>query len=65
MWGTLAKIGGSILAGLGIDWAYETVKENQTAKLEQAQMDKQAKWGKYILIATVIFVGYYAMGKKK
>ncbi len=65
MWGTLGKIAGSILAGFGIDWAYDTVKENQAEKLEQAQMDKQAKWGKWILIGTMLFVGYYAMGKKK
>lgn len=65
MWGTLAKVGASLLAGLGIDWAYSTVKENQEDAKEQAQMDKQAKWGKYILIGAMLLLGYSVMGSKR
>ena len=65
MWGTLAKIGASIVAGLGIDWAYDSVKESQAEAKEQAQMEKQAKWGKWLLIGAMVFLGYSVMSKRK
>lgn len=65
MWGTLLKVGGSILAAVGLDWAVDSYKENEAAKAEAAQMEKQAKWGKFILIGALVMVAYSMMKKGK
>ncbi len=63
MWGTVLKLGGSLLAGLGIDWAWDSYQDSQVAAAEQAQMNKQANWGKWILITAAVLVGYSMLKK--
>ena len=63
MWGTVLKLGGSLLAGRGIDWAWDSYQESQAAAAEQAQMNKQANWGKWILITAAVLVGYSMLKK--
>ncbi len=63
MFGTILKLGGSLLAGLGIDWAWDSYTEAQHAAVEQAQMNKQANWGKWILITAAVLVGYSMLKK--
>lgn len=63
MWGTILKIGGSLLAGLGIDWAYDSYQQSQAEAAEQAQMNKQANWGKWILITAAVCMGYSMLKK--
>ncbi len=65
MWGIITKVGGSILAGLGLDWAWDSYKESQAQAQENAQMEKQANWGKYILIALIVGVSYKLLKKGK
>lgn len=64
MWGAIAKLGGALLAGLGIDWAVDTYKENQAANAVAAQDAQEANWGKYILVAAALFFGYKLLTKK-
>jgi len=61
MWATIAKVGGSLLAGLGIDWAWDSYTEN---KKESEQMKKQANWGKWLLIGACVVYGFSLMKKK-
>ncbi len=63
MWGTFLKLGGSLLAGLGIDWAWDSYQDSQAAAAEQAQMNKQANWGKWILITAAVLAGYSMLKK--
>lgn len=63
MWGTILKVGGSILAGLGLDWAYDSYQESQQQAAEEAQMNKQANWGKWILISAAVVLGYSLLKK--
>ncbi|MBP3687016.1 MAG: hypothetical protein J6J35_01475 [Alphaproteobacteria bacterium] len=63
MWGTFLKLGGSLLAGLGIDWAWDSYQESQATAVEQAQMNKQANWGKWILISAAVLAGYSMLKK--
>lgn len=65
MWGALAKVGGAILAGLGVDWAVSAVQDSQAAAAENAQMQRQAKWGKFILFGVVAYLGYRLLSKVK
>lgn len=61
MWGTLAKLGGAILATIGIDWAVGEYKENQAVAAQDA---KEAKLGKALLIGAALYFGYKLMTKK-
>lgn len=62
MWSILAKLGGTVLAGLGIDWAYDTYKENSAAA---AQQQENIKVGKVIAGAAVVYLGYILLKKVK
>lgn len=64
MWGAIAKLGGAILAGLGIDYAVGAYKENAAANAAAAQDAQEANWGKYILTAAALFFGYKLLTKK-
>lgn len=61
MWGALAKLGGAILATVGIDYAVDAYKENQA---EAAQDAREVKLGKYILMGAALFFGYKLLTKK-
>ena len=61
MWGALAKLGGAILATVGIDWAVGAYQDSQA---EAAQDAREQKFGKYILIAAALFFGYKLISKK-
>lgn len=62
MWGVLAKIGGAILTGLGVEWAVDSYNESQ-AEAEQKQ--KNINTGKVIIGAASIYLGYLLMRKLK
>lgn len=62
MWGALAKVGGTILAGLGLDWALNSYEENQA---QQEQQAKNINIGKVIVGASAIYLGYVMMKKIK
>ncbi len=62
MWGAIAKVGGTILAGLGLDWALNSYEENQTAA---AQQSKNINIGKFIVGASAIYLGYVMLKKIK
>lgn len=64
MWGALVKLGGAVLATLGIDYAVDAYKENQAANAEAAQNAKEATWGKYVLVGAALFFGYKLLTKK-
>lgn len=61
MWGALLKLGGALLTGLGIDYAVDAYKENQS---EAAADAKEASWGKYIVMAAAVFFGYKLLTRK-
>ena len=61
MWGALAKLGGAILATIGIDYAVDAYKENQA---EAAQDAKEQKIGKIILVGAALFFGYKLLTRK-
>lgn len=61
MWGALAKIGGAILGTLGLNYAVDSYNEYSA---EQKQAEQNAKIGKVILAAVVVFVGYKIITKK-
>ncbi|MBO6290589.1 MAG: hypothetical protein J6N45_09780 [Alphaproteobacteria bacterium] len=62
MWGALAKLGGAILATVGIDYAVDSYKENQAAA---AADEKDAKIGKILVGAAALFVGYQLLKRMK
>lgn len=62
MWGLLAKVGGAVLTGLGIDWAISTVQENQAAA---AQQEKNVQVGKVIVGASALYLGYLLLKRMK
>lgn len=64
MWGALAKLGGAILATLGLDYAVDTYKEYSASQQEAALDAKEAGYGKYIVIAAALFFGYKMLTKK-
>lgn len=64
MWGTLAKIGGAILATVGLDWAVDKYQDNQAQAAAAAQDSKEAKLGKMILAAAALYFGYKLLTKK-
>ena len=61
MWGALAKIGGAILATVGLDYAVDAYTSN---KAEEAQDTKEAMIGKYVVLAAALFFGYKLLTKK-
>ncbi|MBQ8671607.1 MAG: hypothetical protein IJ525_03695 [Alphaproteobacteria bacterium] len=61
MWGALAKLGGAILATIGIDYAVDSYKES---KAEEVQDAKEATFGKYVILAAALFFGYKLLTKK-
>lgn len=65
MWGFLAKLGGSILAGLGIESIYSSYTEAKADAVEQAAADKRKKFGKLLLIGAVAVVAYGMFKKMK
>lgn len=62
MWGALAKLGGAILATIGIDFAVDSYKEN---KKEEAADAKEAKLGKILVAGAALFFGYQLLKKIK
>ncbi len=62
MWGALAKVGGTVLAGLGIDWAIGSYQESAA---EAAQREKNQQIGKGIVGAAAIYLGYLLLKKMK
>lgn len=62
MWGALAKVGGLVLGSLGIDWAIDSYKQNQT---QQAQQAENIQVGKVIAGAGVIYLAYLLLKKVK
>lgn len=62
MWGVLAKIGGAVLTGLGVDWAISSYNESQAAA---AQQQKNVNTGKVIVGAAAIYLGYLLLKKLK
>ncbi len=62
MWGILAKVGGAVLTGLGIDWAIGAVQENQAAAAQQA---KNVQVGKVIVGASALYLGYLLLKRMK
>ena len=63
MWGALAKIGGAVLTGLGVDWAISSYNESQAAAEQQQQ--KNINTGKVIVGAAAIYLGYLLLKKLK
>ncbi len=61
MWGALAKLGGAILATVGIDFAVDAYNNNQA---EKAQDEREQKIGKIIIMAAALFFGYKLLTKK-
>ena len=61
MWGILAKVGGTILTGLGLDWAINSYSENQAAAEQQA---KNINIGKLIVGGAAIYIGYLLLKGK-
>lgn len=62
MWGALAKLGGAILATVGLDYAVDSYKESQA----QAKADEnEAKMGKVLLGAAALFLGYQLLKRMK
>lgn len=64
MWGAIAKIGGALLATLGLDYAVDSYNEYSTAQKEAALDSREAKWGKFILMGIAAIVGYKLLTKK-
>lgn len=64
MWGALVKLGGALLAGLGVDYAVDSYKEYTAEQKEKALDSKEANWGKYIVIAGALFFGYKLLTRK-
>ena len=62
MWGALAKIGGAVLTGLGVDWAISSYNESQVAAEQQ---QKNINTGKVIVGAAAIYLGYLLLKKLK
>lgn len=62
MWGALAKIGGAVLTGLGVDWAIRSYNESQAAAEQQ---QKNINTGKVIVGAAAIYLGYLLLKKLK
>ena len=62
MWGALAKIGGAVLTGLGVDWAISSYNESQAAAEQQ---QKNINTGKVIGGAAAIYLGYLLLKKLK
>lgn len=65
MWGFLAKLGGSLLAGLGVESIYSSYTEARTEAVEQAAADKRKKFGKLLLIGAIAVVAYSMFKKMK
>lgn len=61
MWGALVKLGGLVLTTIGIDYAVDSYKEKSATEAQDA---KEAKIGKYIVLAAVMFFGYKLLTKK-
>ncbi len=61
MWGALVKLGGAILATVGLDYAVDSYKSNKA----EAQADaNEAKIGKIIIAAAALFFGYKLITRK-
>lgn len=63
MWTALAKVGGAILTGLGVDWAISSYNESQAASEQQQQ--KNIQTGKVIVGAAAIYLGFLLLKKLK
>ena len=61
MFGAIAKLGGAILATLGIDYAVGAYKDSQA---QAAQDEREQKIGKIIIMAAALFFGYKLLTKK-
>lgn len=64
MWGALVKLGGAVLATLGIDWAVNEYSDYQAAQAEAKQDAKEAKLGKLLVIGAALFFGYKLLVRK-
>ena len=62
MWGVLAKIGGAVLTGLGVDWAISSYNESQAAAEQQQE---NITTGKVIVGAAAIYLGDMQLNKQK
>lgn len=62
MWTALAKVGGAILTGLGVDWAISSYNESQAASEQQ---QKNIQTGKVIVGAAAIYLGFLLLKKLK
>jgi len=62
MWGAIAKIGGTILAGLGVEWAVNSYTEN---KQLTEQQQKNIQIGKIIVGVAAIYLGFILLKKLK
>jgi len=62
MWGALAKIGGAVLTGLGVDWAISSYNQSQA---QAAQQEKNINTGKVIVGAAAVYLGYLLLKKMK
>lgn len=65
MWGFLAKLGGSLLAGLGVESLYSSYTEARAEAVEQDAADKRKKFGKLLLMGAAAFVAYTMFKKMK
>jgi len=65
MWGFLVKLGGSLLAGLGVESIYSSYTKARADAVEQAAADKRKKFGKLLLIGAVAVVAYSMFKKMK
>lgn len=62
MWSILAKVGGAVLTGLGVDWA---ISSYQQSAEEKARQEQNQKIGKGIVGAAALYLGYLLLKKIK
>lgn len=62
MWGALIKLGGAILATVGLDYAVDNYKENQA---QAAAQQRDAKVGQALIGISALYVGYLLLKRFK